>query len=326
MSIVYGRIDALVRSSSHILMITDERIDGDTVGSALGMMHSLVLMGKRVSVYVCGEVPDCLRFLPGVEVMRADEEVLRDERVDMVMIFDSARIEYLEGRIAVMRRTVPVVVFDHHLSPGFGDVDLIEESAASTADVVWRFLKAMKYPVNADVAQCLLTGICTDTNLFSTANTDLKCFDAAIDLTRHGARLKEIVKYTMMERSVMTLKLWGLALERLHRNEEFQAVATAITDYDLDRIGATADDASGLSEFLYAMVEDADTVLVLRELKSGIVKGSLRSSVQDVGEMARKIGGGGHKQAAGFKVPDARLVEKDGVWEIEKRVVELPVK
>ncbi|MFH1631596.1 MAG: DHH family phosphoesterase [bacterium] len=316
-TLLYKQIKDQIDRAEHILLLTDERIDGDTLGSTLGMYHVLREMGKRVDVFSPKPISDSLKFIPGVEVIQTDDKVFEVDGIDLVMIFDCSDGVCVMDRLPKMKRRVPLIAIDHHTTnPGYGDINLVEPEASSAADVVWRFIKFAKYPVNADAAQAILTGICTDTIIFSTTSTNSASLEAAVELTKLGAKLQEIVRRTMMNQSVAALKLWGMAFERLHRNEEFGAVATAITRRDLRKIGALEEELVGLVSFIYTMLDGADVTLVLRETDDGGVKGSLRSTICDVAELAARRGGGGHKNAAGFKVQNARLVEKDGVWEI----------
>lgn len=321
MNYLYKQIKEKIDSAEHILLLTDERIDGDTIGSTLGMFHILKEMGKRTQVFSPKEIHRTLTFLPSVNEIGRDASIFEDESIDLVMIFDCSDGEYIKDKTHLprMKKGVPLIVFDHHATnPGYGNVNLIEEDSASTAEVLWKFVKAADLPMNKDAAQCILTGICTDTVVFSTSSTSKACMDAAVELARYGAKLQEIVKQTMMNRSVEALKLWGLAFERLHHSDEFDATTTAISRKDMSELGAGDEDFEGLSGFLYAMLENAKTVLVLRETDDGGVKGSLRSTSRDVAALAEKYGGGGHRAAAGFKIDSAQLEEKDGKWHIAR--------
>ena len=315
--VLYRQIRQLIDSADHVLLLTDERIDGDTLGSTLGMAHVLRAMGKEVSVYSPKELPDMFRFLPGQEAIIRDPSIFSDETIDLVMIFDCSDGEYIHERdkIPAMKRRVPLAAFDHHATnPRYGTVNLIEEDAASTADVVWRFVKSQKLPMDEKAAQCILTGICHDTQTFSTSNTTAACLDAAHELSAYGAKLQEIVRETMMNKSVETLRLWGLAFERLHHNPEFNAVCTALTQKDLEDLNVTTTDTKHMINFLNAMLDEVDVIIVLKETDDGAVKGSLRSHKRDVAKIAEKYGGGGHRRASGFKIENAHLTEKDGAW------------
>lgn len=319
-AVTYKQIDEQIKNAQKILLLTDERIDGDTIGATLGMQHVLKAMGKQVSVFSPREIPQTLLFLPGIKDIVFDESVFEQDEIDLVMIFDCADGEYIKTLIPKMKRKIPLIVIDHHITnPKYGDINLIESDSASASGIVWRLVKTLNYPVDKNAAQCILTGICTDTDVFITTSTNAACLDAAHELSRYGARLQEIVRETMMNRSVPALKLWGLAFERLHHNDEFDAIATAITLKDLKELGAKQEDLSGLINFLNTMIDGVDTVLVYYEQDNGSVKGSLRSQTIDVTKLAGKYGGGGHTRASGFQIPNARLEEKDGKWFVVER-------
>ncbi len=315
--ILYRQIRQQIDQADRILLLTDERIDGDTLGSTLGMYHVLLAMGKDVTVYSPKPLSEMFAFLPGSQDIVRDPTIFADDTIDLVMIFDCSDGEYIQERdkIPAMKRRVPLVSFDHHATnPRYGMVNLIEEDAASTADVVWRFIKDQKLPMNKNAAQCILTGICHDTVAFSTTNTTAACLSAAHELSAHGARLQEIVYHTMMNKSVETLKLWGLAFERLHYSKEFDATCTVITLADIERLNVKESETRSLMDFLNVMLDAEDVILILKERPDGSVKGSLRSHTRDVSELAKQYGGGGHKNAAGFKIENAHLQEKDGSW------------
>ncbi len=320
-SVVQEKVEGLIREAGHILLLTDERIDGDTLGSTLGLYYVLRDQGKQVTVFSPKPMPPQLEFIPGVEVIRRDETVFADSSVDLVIICDCSDGEYIKKFLPSMKRRVPLVVFDHHsTNPMYGTVNVVEPKAASSADVVWRFIKRAKYPVSADAAQCILTGISTDTVLFSTSNTTIDSMNAAGELVKLGASLPSIVRHTLMNKSVPALKLWGIAMERLFFDDTLKAITTAITKADLELTKATLEDLSGVSGFLHAMLENAyEAVAVMYETDDGAVKGSMRSRGRDVAKQVFDLfGGGGHKLAAGFKVMDSTLQKVGEKWEIVK--------
>ncbi|MFA5946278.1 MAG: bifunctional oligoribonuclease/PAP phosphatase NrnA [Patescibacteria group bacterium] len=319
--VLQEKVEGLIREAGHILLLTDERIDGDTTGSTLGLCHVLKDLGKQVEVFSPKPLPAMLEFLPGTNEIRRDDSVFSQDSIDLVIICDCADGEYLKKYLPLLPKRIPLVVFDHHqTNPGYGTVNIIEPEAASTADVVWRFVKQAEYEVGANSAQCILTGIYTDTDAFSTTNTTANCLDASAELVKLGADPKTIIQHTMMNRSIASLKLWGIVLERLFHDNLFDATATVITLKDLELTGATEEDVSPISNFLNETLETKhEVVLVYSEKKDGCVKGSLRSRGRDVAVQAERLyGGGGHKLAAGFKVNKAKLEKAGEKWAIVK--------
>jgi phosphoesterase RecJ-like protein len=320
-SVLYEQVAEAIRDAKHILLLTDERIDGDTMGSTLGLYHVLNDSGKRVDVFSPKPLPPTFTFLPGVNVIRRDAAVFKQDSLDLVIISDCSDGEYIKKFLPTMARKVPLIVFDHHVSnPLYGTINIVEPKAASTADVAWRFVKYAKYPVSGEAAQCFLTGICTDTVLFSTPNTTTDAINASSELVKLGGHLPEIVRRTLMNKSIAALHLWGLAMERLFVDSSFGGIATAITRKDIEDAKGTHEDISGISGFLHAMLEATyEAVVVYYETDDGGVKGSVRSRGKDVAKQAEALyGGGGHKLAAGFKVPNSKLEKTETGWKIQK--------
>ncbi|MFA5947325.1 MAG: DHH family phosphoesterase [Patescibacteria group bacterium] len=321
-SVLQEKVEGLIREAGHVLLLTDERIDGDTTGSTLGLYHVLKDLGKQVTVFSPKPMPPQLEFIPGVEVIRRDEAMFADGSIDLAIICDCSDGVYIQKFLPGMKRRVPLVVFDHHATnPMYGTVNIVEPKAASSADVVWRFIKAAKYPVSPNAAQCILTGICTDTGLFSTSNTTLQAITASSELIRLGANLTTIVRHVFINKSAGALKLWGVALERLFFDDTLKMLTTVITKQDLESTKTTIEDIAGVSNFLNAMLENAyDAVTVLYETDDGAVKGSMRSRSRDVAKQAADLfGGGGHKLAAGFKVMNSTLQKQGEKWAIVKK-------
>ncbi len=332
--LLYQNVQDQILKAEHILLLTDERIDGDTMGSTMGLFHVIndltphipPLAGgtRRVEVFSPKPLPDMFKFLPRVEVIRRDLEVFQQPTIDLVIISDCSDGEYIKKLLPTMAHKVPLIVFDHHATnPMYGTINLVEPKAASSADVAWRFVQSTGWKVSPEAAQCFLTGICTDTVLFSTPNTTTAALDASSELVRLGADLKIIVQNTLMNQSLASLKLWGVAMQRLFHDVDLNATATVITNRDLEIYKGTEDDVGGISGFLHAILNgDHEVVVVYRETADGGVKGSMRSRGRDVAKLAEeKYGGGGHKLAAGFKIPNAKLVEREGKWLVEKNPV-----
>lgn len=311
---IYQEIAKALNKAQHILLLTDERIDGDTLGSTLGLFHVLVQTAKKISIFSPKPLPPMFTFLPGKEHIHRDKKIFEDKTIDLIIVCDNSDGAYLPAVLSHMSYKIPIVCIDHHITnPHYGDINLIEPHAPSTADVAYRLIKSLNLPIPPTAAQCFLTGICTDTILFSTHPTNETVIRLAGELIARGARLKPIVQNTMMNKSVASLKLWGIALSRLSHDNELNATITGITQQDLEKTGAVEDDIKALSEFLNEVLDDAhETVLVYYEKEDHSVKGSFRSRTRDVALLAKeKFGGGGHRLAAGFKIPHAHLEETE---------------
>ncbi|HAO81568.1 TPA: hypothetical protein DCQ82_02560 [Candidatus Veblenbacteria bacterium] len=140
---------------------------------------------------------------------------------------------------------------------------------------------------------------------------------AAADLLARGANASRALRQVIGNRTLTELKLWGRAFERLHDYPDLGLVVTVITQKDLAEFDASEDMLEGVANFLNDL-EGYRAIMVLKEKPEGTVKGSLRTTRDDVdvAAVAKLFGGGGHKKAAGFSLP-GKLVETEQGWKIE---------
>jgi phosphoesterase RecJ-like protein len=307
--LTHKTIHDLLAGARKPVLVSDERTDGDSLGSSLAVADWLARRGVIVPVLVKEAIPAQYKKLPRVEQCTTDVSILKDPAVDLVAIFDCSDRRYIEGLLDGLEKRPTVVNIDHHATnPGYGDVNQVLTGSPATAEVVYRFYRANGLELSRDAATLLLAGICFDTGIFSNGATNAAAFDAASELILAGARVQEIVRMMLSTRSVPVLRLWGTAMERLAEHPVEGFVSTHLTRADVETHGVKDDEIDGLSNFL-SLVTESRTLLVLRETKSGGVKGSMRSISQDVSAVAKAFGGGGHLRAAGFTLENCRIAE-----------------
>lgn len=310
-----------LRTARRPVLIADERIDGDSLGASLAIADYLKRLGKPVVVVVSSEVPEKYRFLPHIELCTADLSVLENREIDLVISFDCSDARYIRGLVERIPKRPVVINIDHHATNSlYGDINMVDVHAPATCEVVHQFYVVNGIIPSKEAATNLLCGIAFDTTIFFNEGTNSRALDAASDLLLHGARAQDVIRMMFRNRSVEALHLWGVALERLREHPELGFISTCITRADLDAAGVSEEEVDGLSDFLNVVV-NADTMFVLRETKDNAVKVSMRTSTQNVAAVAKAFGGGGHVKAAGFTVPNARLVcGKDGCWKVAEAV------
>lgn len=299
---LFGRLHEAVRSADRILLVAHKKPDGDTLGSSSGFLNWCVREGKDATAF-CADTPaDTFRFLDNIHRYTTDPAVF-DQPYDLVIVFDSGDLKYcgVDKHMPRLPEGYLLVNVDHHVTnTRYGHLNIVLTDASSTAEVVHRFFEHNHIPIDARMATSILTGLCTDTSNFSNAATNPSAVESASALVTHGARFQDILKHVWHSQRVDALKLWGLMLSRLRANTSYDVATTYLLQEDAP--GTGNDVADGLSNFLNAVNGETDTVLVLKELPDGHVKGSFRSMSRDVSKVARILGGGGHKKAAGFTI------------------------
>ncbi len=318
--LTHKRIHELLLTCMCPVFVSDERIDGDSLGSALAMVNFMKQQGKHPQVFVAEPVPEQYRFLPHVDACTTDLCVFEDDRIDLVVVFDCSDAAFVSKLLEHIPSNPTVINIDHHKTNArYGHVNQVLVDASATAEVVHRFFEANHIVPTKESSTCLLAGLCFDTNVFSNSGTNERALDAASQLILSGARVQEVIQTLFHNRSISALRVWGSALERLCDYPAMRLVTTCLTRKDIEDNRVTDDEIDGLSNFLN-LVTDTDTLFVLRETKEGGIKVSMRSREQDVSAIAKAHGGGGHAKAAGFTIPNARLVCVDlDCWQIEQQ-------
>ncbi len=301
------QIFELISKAQNPVFISDERVDGDSLGSALAMVDYVSHTKERPKVYVSEEVPEQYLFLPHVDVCTTDKTIFKDDTIDLIIVFDCSDADFVDGLVSKCPSYPTVINIDHHKTNTlYGDVNQVVPGAPATAYVVLRFFEENNILPTQDSATCLLTGLAFDTNAFSNSATNEHVFDTASKLILNGARVQDVIKTMFKNRSISALRVWGAALERLYDHKALNIVTTCLTRKDITENNVTNDEIDGLSNFL-SLVTDTETLFVLRETDDGEVKVSMRSNVRDVSLMAKAFFGGGHAKAAGFSIPNSKI-------------------
>ncbi len=308
-----------IRGATRVLIVAHKKPDGDTLGAAAAMFNFCRANGIPATGFCLDVVPAQYAYMPGTDEFTADPAVFADPRHDVMAVFDAGDLRFagIADFVAAMPTRPTIVNFDHHATnERYGAVNVVDVTASSTAEVVYDFLGTVGADIDRAVATCLLTGILTDTGSFSNPATTDTSLEAASDLMRRGAKMQEVANRLMRNKSLTSLRLWGNVLARLKFNDRLGVASTAIYAREIEAEGVDEEDVEGISNFLNQFL-DAKVVLVLKELPDNKVKGSLRTAEDiDVSALAKLLGGGGHKKAAGFTIP-GRIKETEQGWRVE---------
>jgi phosphoesterase RecJ-like protein len=315
----FEQLTRLIARAKRIIVVSHANC-GDATGSVAACRLVLEAQGKEVLPCLPAPVPKTFSFLPGVEHIVTDLTQVDFTGYDVLLCVDAAEVHMtgLSERWNLRPPGLTTVNFDHHhTNPEYGDLNIVDRSAPATCAMLYQWFEHARYPIDQRVATCLLAGLLTDTGLFVNAATNEAALTTAARLLLKGALVSEVLQKVAHNKTLVELKLWGRALERLQEDPEQGLVSTAITQADLLELGGSAESLEGVANFLTEL-EGYRAVLVLKEQADGTVKGSLRTTRDDVdvAAMAKTFGGGGHKKAAGFTV-QGKLVETDRGWQVQ---------
>jgi bifunctional oligoribonuclease and PAP phosphatase NrnA len=296
-------VEAL-RSHDRFILTTHENPDGDALGSLLAATLALRQLGKDAYMYLAGPAP-----LPGEYAFMPLDELKRtvpEETEERVLVaVDCANESRLGPDPEILYQSAFTIDIDHHHdNTRFGDVNLIVPDASSTAEVLRDVFTELGVRLTPEIAEPLYIALVTDTGRFQYANTTPKALRLAAELVEAGANVHRVFQGVYENVQFAKLKLLARALERAQVYEGGALVVSYLLRGDFTEVGAAEPYSEGIIDYLRA-VEGAIVSVLIREppRSDGPTRRvSLRSSTDevDVSAIARKSGGGGHRQAAGF--------------------------
>jgi bifunctional oligoribonuclease and PAP phosphatase NrnA len=305
----------VIRANDRFLVVTHENPDGDALGSMLAAALGLRALRKDVVMYLSGRAPTPAeyRFLDLADVRRELPDDLEERVLLAVDCANERRIG--EADTGVDRAKLVVNVDHHHDNSEFGDVNLIVAEASSTSEIIRDILAELDVALTPEIAAALYVGLVTDTGRFQYTNTTPKALRLAAELVEAGADVHGIFQHVYETVQFSKLKLLARALERAQLFEGGRLVVSYLLKDDFGDVGAEEPYSEGIIDSLRA-VEGSEMVALIREPprnEGPARRVSLRSSHDevDVSAIARKEGGGGHRQAAGFssEKPIGEIVE-----------------
>jgi len=311
----FDQLGREVEKFNKFSIICHKRPDGDAIGSVLAFSSFLKSKNKEFKIYCIDPAPSYLTFLNGVDLINNSLDDFW-KLSDAIIILDSGDLSML-GIEREHFKNHKLIAIDHHSSnSGYADINIINQNASATSEILYNFFINIGFKIDKDVSTYLLCGIYTDTDAFTNLGTTPESLRVSSELLSFGANFRDITAYTMRNKSIASLKLWGRALGSLRFDQKKGIATTVIRKKDFDECNAVADDAEGVANLLNHL-SGVKMAMVLRELSDGNIKGSLRTTSEliDVSQVAKLMGGGGHKKAAGFTVK-GRIEELDSGWRI----------
>jgi phosphoesterase RecJ-like protein len=308
----YQYLKQFLSEERQIVITTHKSPDGDAVGSSLALRSVLVAEGHNVSVVVPDQFPNYLKWMPGAnsimiyENQQAEVQELFNQ-CDLIFCLDYNTLE----RVGALKSEIEAsdakrVLIDHHLFPDKNfDFSLSDTSASSTAELIYEFVSGISFSdyLEKDFAECIYTGLVTDTGSFRFSSTRSNTHLVASELLKLGLEPAIVHQNIYDNNSLNALRLKGFALnEKLEVIANSKAAIIPLALKEKNRFKYQKGDTEGLVN--YGLSIEGVEVAVLLSEEMGFVKFSFRSKgLIDVNEIARRsFNGGGHRNAAGGKL------------------------
>ncbi|HEY2434840.1 MAG TPA: bifunctional oligoribonuclease/PAP phosphatase NrnA [Vicinamibacterales bacterium] len=292
-----------IHARTRFLITSHAKPDGDSIGSQLAMAYALEVLGKDVRIVNADPAPQHYMEFPGlerIEVSRTFQERSGRREDEALIVMESSDLNRtgvagLEGRFTVN--------IDHHQGNRlYGDLNWIDESSAACGEMVFALIEALGVPLTIEIATHVYLAVLTDTGSFHYANITPTTFDICRRCTEAGVNPAAMARRIFDQNSIGKLKLIGALLAAMDLLDGGQLAAMYLNDDILNATGTTYNDTEGLIN-LPLTSRETRAVVFFKVGADGDIHVSMRSKYDvDVREVAARHGGGGHKNAAGFKV------------------------
>ncbi|MPS66434.1 bifunctional oligoribonuclease/PAP phosphatase NrnA [Chryseobacterium sp.] len=304
-------IKSLLIPQNKIVIITHYNPDGDAIGSSLGLKHYLQAKGLHAEVVVPNDFPKFLKWMPEAKKNIIAEykrklafDIINEADVIFCLDFNSPSRIGILGEWLVKSKAKKILI-DHHQQPEQFDFVYSDTIIPATCQMVYHFIEAMddENLVNKDMAECLYTGIMTDTGGFRFRSTSATTHRIVANLIEKGADPSVITSNTWDTNTVSRLHLLALILGRIEVVNDGKVAVLYLTRKELQEYGFQKGDTEGFVNYGLSIVGVRMSAFFMEDLYDDFIKISFRSKDDvDVNQFSRKyFNGGGHINAAGGK-------------------------
>ena len=299
----------IISDNESFIITTHRGPDGDAMGSSMAMYNLLVNLKKDVNVIIPNSFPNFLSWLPNIKNVINHEENNSDisnifSEVDVIIMLDFndlSRIQNIERYVT--NSNAKKILIDHHQDPDLSicDLSFCDTTYSSTCELLYMILNQAKFNLTKNIADCLYTGILTDTGSFKFSCTTKNTHISVGDLISKGVNATEINNLIYNNYSHDRIKLLGHCLINKLKIYNNSSAIISLSEDELKKFNFKKGDTEGIINYALSIKEVIFAVFIVE--KDNIVKLSFRSlgniNVQEISK--RYFGGGGHFNAAGAK-------------------------
>ncbi len=296
-----------LKAAQNILILTHIHPDGDALGSQIALGCILEGLGKKVYMYGEDEVSRLNSFFPGCH--RVATELPDLSTFDCAVALDCGDRFRLGRAIENLLKVSPFIVIDHHAGhKEFGDISWVEPKRASTGEMVYDLAVELGAQLSYEAAYCLYAAIVSDTGSFKYSQTTEDTFRIARELVKLGVKPADVAGKLFDNFTVNRLQLMRRVLNSLELYEDDQIAFIFATREMFAETGTIPADTETFINYPRSL-DTVKVVVFLKETDSNLISVSMRSkgTKHDVAQIASSFGGGGHRNAAGFKLSDIDL-------------------
>lgn len=292
------KIEEIVGNSQSVAIVGHIRPDGDCIGAALGLYNYFIdnLNIPDIQIYLMKPLPTIFNYMRGYERIKWEIE---DKTYDLCICVDCGSIDRLEDSEVYFKNAKRTFCIDHHVSntEKFADDLHFDKDASSTCELITDLLDIDK--ISKECAECLYTGLVTDTGVFKFNSTSSKTMRVAGMLMDKGIDFPYIIDRSFFEKTYLQNQILGRVLMESVMICDGQCIVGIVRKKEMDFYGIEARHLEGIVNHLLN-TRDVEVAIFIYEMEITTYKASIRSKTfVNVVDTVKPFGGGGHKHAAG---------------------------
>ena len=301
------RLGPLFRQARLAILCTHVNPDGDGIGAQICLHRFLTQRGLEAHIVNTEPLPPRYQFLDPegtVEVFEAGRHEPLLESADLIIMLDNSAVSRLGPleRATRASRATTICIDHHNVVEPFWKVNVIDQEACATGELVFQIIKAMNGTIDLQAAQAAYVSLVTDTGYFRFSKTSPRCHEAAAEMLRAGVSPPRVYEEVFERQSPALVRLGGVGVAGLRLEEGGRLAWITMTHAQVVACQAEHEDTSDVVNGLLA-IDGVRLAIMFKDLGGGRVKLSFRSkSPIDVNALASRFGGGGHTNAAGAVV------------------------
>jgi len=305
-----------IKQSKNILINVHRNPDLDSIGSATALYRALNKIGKKATLVCPHEIPENYRFLKGADlVLTIDFKTWADTDVrpyDLFLILDSGSYDVVTGSKEIKLPDVKKIIIDHHRTNNWENYveRILDIKASSTSEIIFNLLNDWEVEFDSDIATSLFAGISSDTVFFKYDQNAKNTFKITAELLDKGADRDKVVEQAFDSFDFDLVRMIGEFLTKIRKGDRY--IYSVLDNETYVKFGKQKGAREIVANLFARSIKGFDFGIMAVEYEAGKFALSFRSKKTDVSVIAKKLGGGGHKNAAGatFKGNTDQLIEK----------------
>ncbi len=298
------RCSDFIENHDDFLVVSHVQADGDAVSSTCAVGWLLQYFDKKFIMINEDELPTKFKYLWGYShIINYRKSPISNKKYKYVIAVDCADYSRIGKVSELFHEEAQILNIDHHpTNDRYGVINFVKDDAAATVQLLFNLIQHMNITLDLDIANCLYTGLLTDTGGFRYANTTPKVMEMAANLLNQGVNANKMAEELLERLTISHIQLLQKALNSLSFSKDNKICWVSISLEDMNFFEASSDDLEGIVNYP-RNIEGVEVGVFLKELKDRQVKVSFRSLGNvNVAQLAQTFGGGGHVLASGATI------------------------